>query len=146
MADVINLSDRRKKPPPTLEELAAFCVEQVMEEWERFAKANRLNDFFINRAGLTAKQRVNYLSDLNEVAQLEKTIKLEPCIMAPDMAGSLGWRASFKVHEPLTASSPEKIYIVQTPDMPSEGYARCCNILIFKKLSREMLQRVLQKP
>lgn len=137
MADVINLSDHRKKrPPPSPTEVVAFSTDAIMSEWERFAKANKLNAFFISSIPSYTKQDTNYLGDLNEIASIENKIGLLPSVSAPGMAGpsQLGWRAYFRFGEAL----------VETPDMPTEQYARCCNILLFLKIKREMV--ILNKP
>ena len=137
MADVINMSDHRKKKPiPSPQEVVLFCTDAVMQEWERFAKNNRLNEYFTSSIPSYAKHNINYLSDLDEIAVVEGRISLLPGIWAPGINGpsQFGWRACFRFGEVL----------VETPDMASEPYARCCNILIFLKVKREMV--LLSKP
>jgi len=137
VADVINLDDhRKKKPPPSPQEVVAFCTEDVMTNWERFAKSNKLNDFVHQSLGIYAISFTNYLANRDKVAEAEDKIGLLPGIWAPGINGpsQLGWRACFRFGDVL----------VETPDMASELYARCCNMLIFLKVKREMV--VASKP
>jgi hypothetical protein len=133
MADVVNIADfrREKKPQPSASEIAAFSVTSVMAEWERFAKSNKLSEFVNSSLGAYAKPFTNYLANLTEIAAVEEKIGLSPGVWAPGVTGGVqfGWRASFRFGEVL----------VETPDMASEAYARCCNILIFQKIKREFI-------
>jgi hypothetical protein len=130
--NVINIADRFKKPvpKPTLEELAVTCSEEIAENWQRFAKNNRLNDYFVQSVPSWTSEGVNYLADLNAVSLIETKIKMTMSLHAPGSIDSaqLGWIADFKVGE----------MKVCTPFMPFEAYARCFNILLFLKLGREM--------
>lgn len=128
MADVINLSDHRRKPPPSLEQVIAAGVEQVSLDWERFAKLNRLNDYFTDAAGAWTEDGVSYLSDLNALSKIEDTLGMNIMVASP-YGEHIGWRASF----------PLRSRAVCTPDMPFEAYARCFNILLFLKLKRDLL-------
>jgi hypothetical protein len=132
MADVINLDAHRKKRPlPSAQEVALFCTDEVMGNWERFAKTNKLNDFIVQSLGIYATPSTNYLANRDLVAELEDKVGLLPGVWAPGINGGeqLGWRACFRFGEVL----------VETPDMASELYARCCNLLIFLKVKREMM-------
>jgi hypothetical protein len=132
VSNIINIADRRKKkPPPSPQEVVAFCTDAVMEEWGRFAKSNKLNDFFVSGVGAYAKPFANYLSNPTELALIEEKIGLMPGIWAPGVNGpsQVGWQACFRFGDVL----------VETPDMMSESYARCCNILIFLKVKREVI-------
>ena len=134
MADIITLADRRKKPveKPTVEELALQCVETIADEWEVFARNNRLNDYFIQHAPQWAKDKVDYLSDITALSVIESKIKLGLFLASPEAAADtqLGWVAGFKLNG----------VRVQTPPMAFEAYARCFNILLFLKLGRELTQ------
>jgi hypothetical protein len=132
MADVVNIADFRKKPPPmSPQDIVSFSVEHVMGEWERFAKANKLSDFFNSSIGASAKPFVNYLTNLTEIGNLEQQLGVMAGIWAPGINGpaQLGWRACFRFGE----------ILVETPDMAFEPHARCCNILIFMKIKREVI-------
>ena len=129
MADIINLADRRKKEKPTVAELAESAISFISSDWERFARNNRLNDFFISMAGVWAEESVNYLSDLNAVAKIESKLRMNVVVRSPYGHGHLGWRASFAL----------KSGSVTTPDLPFETYARCFNILLFIKLKRDLV-------
>ena len=128
MADIINLADRRKKDPPSIHKLIEDAIDLISSEWERFAKVNRLNDYFIETAGVWTEAGVNYLSDLNAISAVENKIGISIIVTAP-FGGHLGWRASF----------PIKSGTVTTPDLPFETYARCFNILLHLKLKRDLL-------
>lgn len=139
MADIINLADKRKqvkveKPKATFEEVYFFCVEHIEEEWEKAAKTNRLNEFFVANAEPYSTTDVNYLSDLNAISALEAKVGVSVFIRSPDStdddAGNVGWIAGFIVQENMVSS----------PEMFTEAYARCFNILLFIKLRRELSQ------
>jgi hypothetical protein len=134
MADVFVLADHRKKaPPPPPRDVAMFCVAAIMDEWERFAKSNKLSDFVNSQLGSHAKPFINYLTNLNELSVIEQQLSLCPGILAPGIngPGQIGWRASFRFGDE----------IIETPDMAFEAHARAANILIFQKLRREMVQQ-----
>lgn len=134
MADVIDLAERRKKLPekPTFQDIATFCLEEITSNWERFARNNRLNDYFVNSTPSWASPGVNYLTDLNSIALIENKINLPLELLSPGSTGAeqLGWIAAFRINENR----------VMTPFMMSEQYARCFNILLFLKLGRELVQ------
>jgi len=130
MADVINLADRRKAAPPTIQELAKTCTEEIQGNWERFARNNRLNDYFVQSCPTWTQPNVDYLSDLNALSVIEGKINLNVLVTAPGVSApdQVGWLALFKING----------LSVGTPPMFSEAYARCFNILLFLKLGREM--------
>lgn len=133
MADVIKLSDHRKKEVPTLKELVDRAVEMLQSEWERFAKVNRLNDFFTEATSAWTSKDTNYLGDLNAVAGLEAKIGLNVLVRAPLAAHNLGWQAAFYT----------KTSKIHTPELPFETYARCFNVLLFLKLKRDLISHGL---
>lgn len=132
MAEIINLDDHRKPPQkkPSLEELAVICSEEIAENWQRFAKNNRLNDYFKQSAPSYTKDDLVYVQDLNAISAIEARINLNLTLHAPQSIdeSQLGWIADFKIGSAH----------VSTPFMPFETYARCFNILLFLKLSREL--------
>lgn len=132
MADIIDMFSRRKALPeiPSVEELAAKCVDEISENWERFAKNNRLNDYFLTSVPVWALPQVNYLSDLNAISSVENKINLSLFLNAPGTSANskLGWVASSQING----------VKVETPVMVCEAYARCFNILLFLKLGREL--------
>lgn len=133
MAEIFNIADhRKKKPPPSPTEVVSFCTDDVMTNWERFAKTNKLNEFVATSLGVYANETTNYLQHRAAVADIEDKIGLLPGVWAPGINGpsQVGWKACFRFGDVL----------VETPDMTSELYARCCNILIFLKVKREMVQ------
>lgn len=128
MGDVIDLFSNRKAPP-SLESLGLKCAEEISDNWERFARNNRLNDFFLSSVPGWASQ-VNYLADLNAISVIENKLGLSLLLNAPGTSASskLGWVAAFET----------KGIRVETPVMMCEAYARCFNILLFLKLGREI--------
>ena len=135
LAEIIDLAAHRKQleKKPTLEELAVTCAEEISENWQRFAKNNRLNDYFRQSAPSFTKDDLNYLQDLNAISSIELRLNLTMTLNAPQSIDSsqLGWIAHFKIGNAF----------VSTPFMPFETYARCFNILLFLKLSRELTTR-----
>jgi hypothetical protein len=135
MSNVIDLfGDRNKRsaPPVSVEDHARNCAEDISENWERFARNNRLNDYFLSCVPMWVNPQVNYLSDLTSVSSLETKIQLNVMVNAPGTCDSaaLGWIASFNI---------QGVH-VETPVMMCEAYARCFNILLFLKLSRTLQQ------
>jgi hypothetical protein len=131
MADIISFADHHKKVKPTLEQLAATSLDEISTNWEKFARNNHLNDYFISNISLWVLPNVNYLTDLNALSQIEAKIKLALELRAPSQSNKqIGWVASFIMNG----------IRIETPFMFSEAYARCFNILLFLKLSRELMQ------
>ena len=128
MAEIINIADRRKKERPSLKELVDGASEFISNDWEKFARNNKLNDYFVSMVGVWAEQNINYMSDLNAIAKMEARLGMCVVVRAP-YGPALGWRASFML----------KTGTATTPDMPFETYARCFNILLFIKLKRDLV-------
>ena len=129
MADIINIADHRKKEKPSVKQIVDAAIDYITADWERFARNNRLNDFFVSGAGVWADPSINYLSDLNAVAKIEGRLGVSVIIRSPYGRGQFGWRASFVL----------KNSTVTTPDMPFETYARCFNILLFIKVKKDLV-------
>lgn len=136
MADVINIASRRKPATPlpekpTVAELAVRCAEEIQSNWEKMARNNRLNDFFISSTPPFSSPSVNYLEDLNALSLIELKIGLEPQVISPGFSGdnALGWIACHRINGESVVS----------PFMINEQYARCFNILMFLKLKRELV-------
>lgn len=132
MAEIISFADHRKPEKPTFLQVAVRCQDEIATNWEKFAKGNQLNDFFVSSVPSWTKEGVNYLSDLNALSQIENKIKLLVQISAPGTLDKqqLGWVAAFTINDTK----------IETPFMFSEAYARCFNILLFLKLGRELTQ------
>lgn len=131
MSNVIDMFGPKKpREIPSLEILVASCCEEISENWERFARNNRLNDYFLSNVPLWAMPQLNYLSDLNAISVVENKLGMGLLLNAPETSPSskLGWVAGFEIKE----------VKVETPVMMCEAYARCFNILLFLKLSREL--------
>ena len=133
MADIIDISTRFRKALPSLDEIAAFSIEDIMNDWARFARNNRLNEFFLEMIPSYVDAKLSYMSDLNAVANLEQHVRLTVMVMGPgfDGAHQLGWRAGFRLNG----------QHFETPDFISEAYARCCAVLLFLKMKRELISR-----
>lgn len=129
MADIISLEAHRRKASPPVAELVQLAIDDLVDDWARFAKVNRLNDFFTDAAGVWTEAGVSYLSDLNAIAAIEGKVGLLPIIRAPITEEQLGWQAAFYT----------KTTKVHTPNLPFETYARCFNVLLFLKLKRDLL-------
>lgn len=119
---------------PTIEQLAHGARERTDFEWEKFARSNRLNDYFTSSLPSWANQTVNYLQDLNEVGMVETKVGLVLKLRAP-WQSVIGWRAGFVM----------KGGEFETPDMPFESYARCFNILFYLRLRRELTNHGLSE-
>lgn len=133
LADVIDISTRRKSAPqkPSVQELALWCVEDISGNWEKFARNNRLNDFFVSSVPSWGDSSVNYLEDLNALVGIEKKIGLSPQVISPGFSSdnALGWVSAFRMNG----------IVVATPFMVSEQHARCFNVLLFLKFKRELV-------
>lgn len=131
MSNVIDMFSKRElQVTPTLEALVVKCIDDISENWQRFAKNNRLNDFFLSCIPHWAIPQINYLSDINAISVIETKLGLSVIVNAPGTSPSskLGWVAGFQI----------KDANVETPVMMCEAYARCFNIILFLKLSREL--------
>lgn len=134
-ADIISLDSRRKPPdkPPTIEELATYCVDSLADNWARFARNNRLNEYFLSTVPSWIDNSVNYLADINALSAVESKINLTPIVFGPgtDDAAALGWVAATRING----------VVIRTPVMMCEAYARCFNIMLYLKLARELVKR-----
>ena len=129
MADVINLADRRKKELPPPVDVLRNAVDHIAADWERFAKTNRLNDYFVEAASVWTDGATNYLSDLNAISLIEHKLGYGVLVKSPAFTQGLGWKASFRL----------KSGTATTPDMPFETYARCFGILLYIKRKRDLV-------
>lgn len=128
MADIIHLSAHRPKVRPSIDQVLAEATDFITSDWERFARSNRLNDYFVSLAGVRADASINYLSDLNAISRMESRLGMTVTVTAPQR-GTIGWRASFAL----------KTTHSTTPDLPFETYARCFSILLYIKVKRDLL-------
>lgn len=129
MADVISLSEHRKKNKPDVRDVVKKVVGIVATDWEKFARINRLNEYFTSAAQVWTTAGASYLSDLNAISDIEARLGLPLILRAPFEKEHVGWKASFSV----------KNGIVSTPEMPFEAYARCFNVLVYILFKREMV-------
>ena len=131
MADIIDIGLWRKleKQKPTLEDLAFWCHEDILSSWEKFARQNRLIDFFRQSIPQAYVDDSNPLQDLNAIASLEAKLNIQPQVVAPgfDPAQLGGWAAAFRINGK----------VIATPWLTTECLARAFNILLYLKLKRE---------
>lgn len=132
MANIISLDSRRKKPlsnRPSDQDLYLFWSEDIFAHWEKAAKLNRLNEFFISCTSLYTDPLKNYVDDLSAISKVEQNIGLSPQVLSPGYSevSSTGWVCAFRLGYDIYA----------TPPLPSEAFSRCFNILLFLKLKRE---------
>jgi len=133
LADVIDFAARKKAAAPSVETIIHNCIEEIEGNWERFARNNRLNDYFLQSTPAWAEEDIDYLSDLNAISRMEMKINLLPLIQV-----RTGWLAGFTLTWTVDGEAHE--HGVQTPMMFTEPYARCFNILLCLKLRRELGQ------
>lgn len=133
MSNVISLSEKRAeklgaskanqgiKP---ISELVEEITSDLLTDWEKMVKKNRLNEFF--KTTLSKDNDLNYLSDLNALSKIEQSIGLSSQIYAPGtiLAKHLGWIVHFFI-------GAER---VSTPELGFETYARAFSILLYMKL------------
>lgn len=137
MSNVIDFTAHRlreKKKATTIVELAAKATDFLLSDWEKMARNNRLNDYFRNSLthSIDPNSKVNFMSDLNEIAALELNLDLYPMVFFPGtmQPKQIGWVVCFLLGK-------EKI---ATPDLATEAYARCFAILLYLKLKRDALE------
>lgn len=131
MADIIDFTAKKKQkeqptaPVVSMEQLVQDTIEGLTDDWERMARKNKLNAFFISAlpSFIDQKTKTNFMSDLNAIASLEKNMHLMLSIRAPGSIEpeQLGWVAQFRIGD----------YEIDTPDMAAEEYARCFAILSY---------------
>lgn len=134
MADIIDLASRRKTQltKPSVLELAQTCLEEIQMNWEKMARSNRLNEFFIQSTPPYSQVAVNYLENLNALSTIELKVGLDPQITSPSFSAdvrTIGWVAAFRLNG----------IVISTPFLVNEQYARCFNILLFLKLKRALV-------
>jgi len=138
MAEIIDFIARRNEklrgaPAVTISELSAQATQFLLGDWEKMARANRLNDYFRQSMPSSVDQfsKINYMNDLNEIAKLELNLDLRPMIFFPGTTHrtQIGWVVQFKLANTT----------VLTPELASEAYARCFSILLFLRVKRAAL-------
>lgn len=137
MSNVIDFTAHRlkeKRKATTIVELSAKATDFLLGDWEKMARNNRLNDYFRNSLthAIDPNSKVNYMSDLNEVAALELNLDLYPMVFFPGtlQPKQIGWLVQFHLGK-------EKI---STPELATEAYARCFAILLYLKLKRDCIE------
>lgn len=139
MAEVIDFTARRQaknaeqKNAPTILQLTVDAVDFLLGDWEKMARSNRLNDYFKSALPslIDKETRVNFMSDLTAVSNLELNLDLFPMIFFPGTTREeqIGWVVQFKVGNDM----------ICTPEMASECYARCFGILLYLRVKRAAL-------
>jgi hypothetical protein len=127
MADIINLADRRKKEAPAIRDIVDDAISYVSDEWEKNARANRLNEYVADALKVWSANDVMYTQGLNAISNVEGALGMVIIVKSP-YNGQIGWKAGF-VTKSLTCF---------TPDLPFESYARCFNVLVFLKVKRDL--------
>lgn len=125
MGEIVQLFPKRK---PTIEQLELEAIEYIGAGWERAARNNRLNDFFIEQTKPWSKTDTSYVLDLNPLSMMESKLGMIITIRSP-VGVILGWQASFMVGD----------HFLSTPILSFETYARSFNILVFMKLRRDFV-------
>lgn len=141
MADIIDFTAKRKQkaepaPKPavtSIQDVAFDAVDFLLGDWEKFAKKNRLNDYFKQYFPnfIDADSKVNYMRDLTELATLEGKIGPPIMVFFPGTIEpvQIGWVVRFKIAD----------HEVSTPDMASECYARCFALLLYLKIKADAI-------
>ena len=130
MANIIDLNSRRpnKSCSVTLQSIADESIEFLISEWEKFSRKNRLNEYFVQYFPnfVDVDSRVNFMSDLTELAALESTLGRGGSVFAPYALHpqQVGWVSRFKM-------AAEEI---STPDMSSECHARAFALLLYLRV------------
>jgi hypothetical protein len=144
MGEVVDFTARRlaKQQPLkqiTWDQVRAEAIDFLLGDWEKMARNNRLNDYFKRSLSSTIDHgsKVNYMSDLNEIATLELNMELYPMIYFPGTISGQqhGWVVKFKLEKET----------VSTPELASEAYARCFAILLYLKVKRDAISAGLIK-
>lgn len=129
MADIIDFTAKKKQKNPgpivTLEQVAQDTIEGLLDDWEKMARKNKLNAFFISALPnfIDQQTKTNFMSDLNAIASVEKNLGLMLSVRAPGSIDveQFGWVAQFRIEN----------LEIDTPDMAAEEYARCFAILAY---------------
>lgn len=138
MGEVVDFTARRlekqnAKAKITMPTIVADATDFLLGEWEKMARHNRLNDYFKRSLPLLIEHgsKINFMSDITEVAKLELNLDLFPIMYSPGtkVSKQMGWIVSFKLGE----------HVIETPELASEAYARCFGLLLFLKTKRDAL-------
>ncbi len=130
MGNVIDLSTRfaRKEEPAQVK--IERAIEDVIANWQRCAAKNQLNDFIIQSIPSWAEPDIHYLSDVSALGFLETRLGIDVQIQSPAFVeGQIGWVVSFRVGD----------YLVATPPMPFEAYARSFAVVLCLILRRRLV-------
>jgi hypothetical protein len=144
MGELVDLTAYRQargkeKPQVTWASIKEAAQDFLLTDWEKMARNNRLNEYFKRSLAnqIDHGSKVNYMSDLNEIAALELNLELYPMIFFPGTLNGTQqqWVVQFKLDKET----------VCTPELASEAYARCFAILLFLKVKREAIVNGLLK-
>lgn len=141
MGNVIDFASRKKPIPakPTVDDIVVFCVDDILDHWDKAAKKNRLSEYFIESVYFLksidkdAPEKINYLESLTAISVIESKLGMGIRLANPEYGDDEndalpGWIAGFRLGDET----------VITPYMVSEAYARCFNILAYLKIQREL--------
>lgn len=128
MAVIVDIATRRKAVPISAAEIMTAAVEHITGLWERSARVNKLNEFFVTSVPWAIVEGANYLEDLTALSSTERRLGIEIQTTAPGFSEALGWTASAKIAESLLTTAP----------MPTEQYARALLILLHTKIKRDL--------
>jgi hypothetical protein len=107
--------------------------EDVIEDWQRSASKNRLNEYIRGKLPpmVAAGTNADYVNDLNMIATTEQKLNMMTSIFCPGCTANnpYGWMAAFHRRDE----------IFSTPaDMVSEANARALNIVLFVLFSSHL--------
>lgn len=110
----------------------------ILEDWQRFTKLNKLQEWFIQCLPMYTKPNVNYLNNLSEIAAVEKLMGYTPrmVLRGPDYSDAAEF---FK------AKAKYGDYVITGPEMLTEEHARAIMLLIYNKVKREFTAANLPK-
>jgi hypothetical protein len=126
MGNVINLFAKTKEenPPLSFSEIADYCKEALISDWEMYSKKNKLQEFIFASIVPYGDELEDYTCDLNALSLVELRIGISTSIHKVDSH----WVAGFTVDD----------LLITTPRFGNEALARAFNILMFMKIRREV--------
>lgn len=114
------------KPKLELSQVIELATDELLEDWNRMVRVNRINEFIRSLLPQSTNSEVNYTSDLNAVSKLELNFGLSPMIYFPGTAykEQLGWIVQLAYDDQM----------IRTPELASESSARAFAVLLFLKV------------
>lgn len=128
---VINIQEYKKKiQKQDLSKVYISIIDELVVSWDYFSRKKALNELIIDEFKI--KEKKDYINDLNNLAELERTVGLVTSVFSPCALNKMqnGYVSGFTLND--------ESFV--TPEMTSESFARAFNLLLFSYLKKALEQ------